>query len=112
MTGTLYVMPKGFTINLADGHYVTMTVALDLAVGQSDGANKTNAGSTTPAGFGTLVQEPVIRAIITNDTTDLTSKQMLSAVGRARLRKEILKAISTQTDTKVSNLYFTDLAIQ
>ena len=105
-------MPKGFTINLTDGHYATMTIALDLAPGQSDGANKTNAGSTTPAGFGTLVQEPVIRAIITNDITSEPSTVLLSDRGRNKLRKEILHDIKKQTDTKVGNLFFTDLAVQ
>jgi flagellar basal body-associated protein FliL len=109
--GTLYVLPKGFTFNLADGHYATMTVALLLAPGQSDGASAEGA-TTTPAGFGTLTQEPVIRAILTNDVTDDTSKQLLSASGRNELRKRIIKNIRSQTDVKVNTVYFTDLAVQ
>jgi flagellar basal body-associated protein FliL len=109
--GTLYVLPKGFTFNLADGHYATMTVALLLAPGQSDGASAEGA-TTTPAGFGTLTQEPVIRAILTNDVTDDTSKQLLSSSGRDVLRKRIIKNIKTQTDVKVTAVYFTDLAVQ
>lgn len=112
VTGTLYVLPKGFTINLTDGHYATMTVALELAPGQSDDATKANAGSTTPAGFGTLTEEPIIDAIITGDVTDQSSKTLLSASGRNVIRKQILHDIKKQTDVKVNNLYFSDLAIQ
>jgi flagellar FliL protein len=111
IAGTLYVLPKGFTFNLADSHYATMTVALLLAPGQSDGASAEGA-TTTPAGFGTLVQEPVIRAILTNDITDDTSKQLLSSSGRDDLRKRIIKNIKAQTDVKVNAVYFTDLAVQ
>ena len=38
INGTLYVLPKAFTLNMADGKYATLTLALDLAPGQSTGA--------------------------------------------------------------------------
>jgi flagellar basal body-associated protein FliL len=109
--GTIYVLPKGFTLNLTDGKYATLTLALVLAPGQSTGA--TAAGvTTTPAGFGTLTEEPVIRAIVTNDVTDQSSKALLTGSGRARLKSEILHGIRKQTDVKVKQIYFTDLAVQ
>ena len=37
--GTIYVLPKGFTFNLTDGRYATMTIGLILGAGQSDGAS-------------------------------------------------------------------------
>ncbi len=111
IAGTIYVLPKGFTLNLTDGHYATMTVALVLAPGQSTGASAAGA-TTTPAGFGTLTEEPAIRAIITNDVTDDSSKVLLTAPGRNRLKAAILKDIKTQTDVKVKEIYFTDLAVQ
>jgi flagellar basal body-associated protein FliL len=109
--GTIYVLPKGFTLNLTDGKYATLTLALVLAPGQSTGA--TAAGvTTTPAGFGTLTEEPVIRAIVTNDVTDQSSKALLTDSGRAHLKREILRGIRKQTDVKVKQIYFTDLAVQ
>ena len=111
IAGTLYVLPKGFTLNLTDGHYATLTLALDLAPGQSDGATAAGA-TTTPAGFGTLVQEPVVRAIVTNDITDKSSKDLLDAKGRSKVQAEILHDIRKQTDVKVKQIYFTDLAVQ
>src|SRR5450755_970833 len=111
IAGEIYVLPKGFTLNLTDGHYATMTLALVLAAGQSDGATAAGA-TTTPAGFGTLVEEPAIRAIVTNDVTNLGSATLLSDSGRAHVEQQILTEIKKSTDVKVTNLYFTDLAIQ
>jgi flagellar basal body-associated protein FliL len=59
-----------------------------------------------------LVQEPIIRAIVTSDVTNDSSKVLLTAAGRKDLQKEILHGIKTQTDVKVTKVYFTDLAIQ
>lgn len=112
VNGTIYVLPKQFELNLSDGKYATMTVALLLAPGQSNGATAANANATTPAGFGTLTQEPIIRSIVTSDVTNDPSKVLLSTSGRAELQKEILHGIKTQTDVKVTKVYFTDLAIQ
>lgn len=110
--GTIYVLPKAFELNVAGGKYATLTVALLLAPGQSTGATAANAGQTTPAGNGTLVQEPIIRSIITNDVTSDPSSELLSASGRTKLQKEILAGIRKETDVKVTNVYFTDLAVQ
>lgn len=109
--GTIYVLPKGFTFNLAGGHYATMTVALVLAPGQSDGSSAAGA-TTTPAGFGTLTEEPVIRDIITNLITNQSSQALITASGRAHLKAEILAAIADQSDVKVTEVLFTDVAIQ
>jgi flagellar basal body-associated protein FliL len=111
IAGEIYVLPKGFTLNLTDGHYATMTLALVLGVGQSDGSTAAGA-TTTPAGFGTLTEEPAIRAIVTNDVTNLSSTTLLSDSGRAHVEAQILTQIKQQTDVKVTALYFTDLAIQ
>jgi hypothetical protein len=45
--GTIYVMPSPFLLNLADGKFAKITVALELAVGQSDGASATAAASSS-----------------------------------------------------------------
>src|ERR1700749_4795461 len=38
VTGTIYVMPQSFLLNLDEGHYAKLSVALDLSPQQSDGA--------------------------------------------------------------------------
>ena len=110
INGTIYVLPKEFTINLAGGQYATVTVALLLAPTQSVGV--TSASNPPPTGFGSLTEEAVIRAIITNVLTGQQANTLISASGRQQLTTTILRDIKQQTDTLVTNVYFTDLAVQ
>jgi len=111
LAGEIYILPKQFTLNLQDGHYATLTVALELAAGQSDGATAESA-SATGATVGTLPEEAVIRSIITNAITNDTSKELVTDSGRTGLEKEILSEIRTTTDVKVDQVFFTDVAVQ
>jgi flagellar basal body-associated protein FliL len=111
IAGEIYILPHQFTLNVSDGHYATLTVALELAPGQSDGSSATN----TPAAgsvVGTLPEEAVIRAIITNDVTNQTSQTLISDSGRTKLEQQILSQIKTETDVKVDQVFFTDVAVQ
>lgn len=110
VNGTLYVLPKDFTLNLSDTHYATLTVALVLAPGQSIGT--VNPNNPPPTGFGTLPEEPLVRDIITNLVTDSNEATLLEARGRGRLEHQILDAIRAGTDVKVDRVLFTDLAVQ
>src|SRR5947209_7504385 len=94
--GTLYVLPKAFTLNLADGRYATMTVALLLAPGQSAG----NAGGTAtlPEGFGGLPEEAAVRDIITNVVTNEPGRALIDATGREKVKEKILAGIKSETD--------------
>jgi flagellar protein FliL len=112
ISGTIYVLPKGFTFNLTDGRYATMTVGLVLAPGQSDGVTADAGVTTTPSGVGPLPEEAVIRDIITNIVTDKTSQALITASGRSELKHEILATIHHQTDDKVADILFTDVAVQ
>src|SRR5689334_3954636 len=111
LAGEIYILPKQFMCNLQDGHYATLTVALELAPGQSDGATA-EAGSTTGATVGTLPEEAVIRAIITNLITNDTSNELVTDSGRTSLETQILSKIKTTTDVKVNQVFFTDVAVQ
>ncbi len=108
--GTTYVLPKGFTVNLSGGQYATLTVALLLPPGQ--GVGVTSANNPPPSGFGSLTDEAEIRAIITNDVTDQPESSLLTQTGRNTLEHRILSDIKSQTDTKVSKIYLTDVAVQ
>jgi flagellar FliL protein len=110
IAGAIYVLPKGFTFNLADNKYATLTLALVLPPGESDGESAD--ATTTPAGFGPLPEEPVIRAIVTNLITSQPASALLSASGRARLQSEIMADIARESDVKVDQVLFTDLAVQ
>jgi flagellar basal body-associated protein FliL len=111
IAGEIYILPHQFMCNLQDGHYATFTLALELAPGQSDGSSATATVSSTSV-VGTLPEEAVIRAIVTNLITDQTENTLISSSGRAGLTQEILTDIKTQTDVKVDEVYFTDVAVQ
>ena len=112
LAGEIYILPKQFMCNLQDGHYATLTVALELAAGQSDGASAAAAGTSSSSTVGTLPEEAVIRAIITNLITDDTSNQLVTDAGRTSLETQILSQIKSQTDVKVDHVFFTDVAVQ
>jgi flagellar protein FliL len=112
IAGTIYVLPKTFTLNLADGRYATLTVALQLAPGQSDGSSAASAGASDTTGIGTLPEEAVVRAIITRTITGANGGELTSTSGSTALEQNILQQINQHTDVKVSQVYFTDLAVQ
>lgn len=111
IAGSIYVLPHQFTLNMADGRYATLTAALLLAPGQSDGASAT-ASSSSDATVGTLPEEAAIRDIITNTITAQPGSELTSANGREHLKSEILHEIRSGTDDKINGVYFTDVAVQ
>jgi len=110
--GTVYAMPKSFLLNLSDGHYVKLNVALLLAPGQSDGVEGEAAPASGEEGEGTLPEEAVVRSIITNIVTGKSSKDLIGERGRKAITHEILAAIGKQTDVKVESVLFPDLTVQ
>ena len=112
INGTIYVLPHQFTLNLADGRYATLTTALLLAPGQSDGSTAASSAPASDAVVGTLPEEAAIRDIITNIVTAQPGSMLTSASGREHLKTEILKTIKKSTDDKISDVLFTDVAVQ
>jgi flagellar basal body-associated protein FliL len=108
--GTIYVLPQTFLLNLTDGRYAKLTVALELAPGQSDGATAGAASSTE--GAGTLPEEPLVREIVTNAVTNQSGETLVSAKGRDAVKHQILHAVAQQTDVKVQAVLFPDLTVQ
>jgi flagellar protein FliL len=111
IAGEIYIMPGQFLVNLTDGRYGKLTVALVLGEGQSAGASGEGA-ATPPDGFGTLPEEAAVRDIITNILTDQSSSTLINPNGRERLKRKILVGIKSGTDVKVDNVLFTDVAVQ
>jgi flagellar FliL protein len=109
--GTIYVLPKDFLLNLSDGRYAKLTVGLELAPGQSDGASAT-AASSSESTVGTLPEEPLVREIVTNVVTDTSGETLISSSGRRAIQKQILLAIQKQTDVKLESVLFPDLTVQ
>jgi flagellar basal body-associated protein FliL len=110
--GTIYELPQSFLLNLNDGHYVKLTLALILAPGQSDGATAAGGSSPSAENPGTLPEEAVIRDIVTNLMTNESSGELTSGSGRRAVKRQILDAIRQQTDVKVEQVLFPDLTVQ
>ena len=107
--GAVYVLPKEFLLNLADGHFVKLNVGLVLAEGQ---VPEKAEGAPPPEGFGLLEQEAVVRDVITDTITDARSNDLVSRKGRHALKEKVLKGLRSKTDVKVNDVLFTDVAVQ
>jgi flagellar FliL protein len=114
--GSVYVMPKDFLINLADGKFAKLNAALVLKEGYLEEAIKASGGgqeaAAPPDGYGTLPQEAAVRAIITDSLTDLPATRLQKEKSRAKVEKDVLKRIEHETDVKAQDVMFTDLAVQ
>ena len=109
--GIVYVLPKEFLINLADGRYAKLSVALvlpadALPTGGGHGA------ATPPEGYGALEQEAIVRATITDVVTDHKAADLTHKKKRKKLRHKILKKIEAQSDVHPYEVLFTDMAVQ
>ena len=110
--GTIYVMPAPFLLNLTDGRYARITVGLELAPGQSDGASATAAAASGENAVGTLPEEPLVREIVTNVVTNQNGEILVTNQGRNAVKHQILEDIVKQTDVKVEAVLFPDLTVQ
>jgi flagellar basal body-associated protein FliL len=54
----------------------------------------------------------VVRDVITDTITDAGSKQLVSRKGRNVLKEKVLKRLKSETDVKVNDVLFTDVAVQ
>jgi flagellar FliL protein len=112
--GNVYILGKEFLVNLADGRFAKLTVALLLnekdtsaaAAAEGEGATK------PPEGFGAMAQEAVVRDVITDDLTDAKDSSLIDREGREKLKKQILKDLKKKTDVKVDDILFTDVTVQ
>jgi flagellar FliL protein len=111
VTGTIYVMPQSFLLNLDEGHYAKLSVALDLAPQQSNGAGA-ETGPASAESAGTLPEEALVREIVVNAVTGQSGAELVSAVGRKAIRRRILTAIEHETDLKVQSVLFPELTVQ
>jgi hypothetical protein len=112
INGTIYQMPGSFLLNLSDGRYVKLSMALQLAPGQSDGASADGGGSATESSVGTLPEEAVVREIVTNLVTNMSGETIISTSGRHALKEKILSTIRAQTDLKLEAVLIPDFTVQ
>src|SRR5215813_11776391 len=89
INGTVYVMPKDFLLNMADGKYAKLSVALILD--KTEVLPATEGAASSDASYGSLEQEPAVRDVITNVLTDANSDELVERAGREKLKEQVLK---------------------
>lgn len=109
VAGTVYVMPKDFLLNLKDGKFAKLSVALVLK-GAPEPAEE---GAPAPAeGYGAQPQEAVVRDIVTDVLTGSNGDELTSRKGRKHIKTEVLERIHKETDVEAEDVLFTDVAVQ
>jgi flagellar basal body-associated protein FliL len=112
--GEVYVLPKDFLVNLADGRYGKLNVALvfDHGFTAAPAASGHEGGTEAPEGYGVLTQEALVRDIVTDTLTDSTAEELTDRKERDELKEKVAKRILKTTDVKVHEVLFTDVAVQ
>ncbi len=108
------MLQKEFLVNLADGRFAKMQVGLVLSHDDvstvAEGGH--GAAAAPPEGYGAMLQEGVVRDVITDVLTDAEDKELIESEGRHHLKEEILKDIKKHTDVKVEHVIFSDVTVQ
>jgi flagellar FliL protein len=107
--GVVYVLPKEFIVNLKDGHFAKLTVALVLPEAPVAAEGE---GAAPVEGFGPLEQEAVVRDLVTDEITGETARTLTTAKGRKEIKHRLLKAIEEHTDVEANGVLLTDVAVQ
>ena len=113
--GTVYVLPKEFLVNLADGRYAKVSVGFVMAPDDHSTQPAESGGHGAPSppeGYGTMPQEAVVRDLVTDTVTDASADQLIDRRGRESLKQRLERAIAAHTDVKVDEVLFTDVAVQ
>jgi flagellar FliL protein len=112
--GEVYVMPKDFLVNLADGRFGRLNVAMvfDHGFTAAPAAGGHGGGTDAPEGYGVLTQEPIVRSIVTDTLTDASADELTDKTHRNELEEKIAMRIKQNTDVKVHEVLFTDIAVQ
>ena len=113
--GTVYVLGKEFLVNLTEGRFAKLTVALvldphDTSTAPAGGGH--GAAPKPPEGYGPMPQEALIRAIVTDQLTDADSHELIDRHGREKLQEKILKDIKKKSDVHAEEVLFTDVTVQ
>jgi flagellar basal body-associated protein FliL len=112
--GTVYVLGKEFLVNLSEGRFAKLTVALVLDPHDESTAAAGGHGAAPkpPEGYGPMAQEGLIRAIVTDTLTDAPAHDLVGRKGREHLQEKILKDIKKKSDVHAEEVLFTDVTVQ
>jgi flagellar basal body-associated protein FliL len=113
--GDVYVLGKDFLVNLDDGHFAKLGVAIVVDHGSAAPAASGGHGSAAPKppeGYGPLPQEAAVRDIVTDTLTDVAGDDLTDSEGREALKERIERRVKKQTDVKIHDVLFTDVSVQ
>ena len=112
--GTVYVLPREFLVNLSDGRFAKVNVALVLDRSQPTSAagGGEGGGAEPPEGFGTLEQEAAVRDVVTDVLTGQRGDELIDRRGREQVKDELLRGIRARTDVRVNEVLLPDVAVQ
>ena len=111
--GEIYVLPKEFLVNLADGRFAKLQVALVVEPAEGGGGGSAHGGGPAPPeGYGSEPQEAIVRDLITDTLTDAADHELIKREGREQIKKKILVAIKKHTDVHVKEVLFPDVTVQ
>ena len=113
--GDVYVLGKDFLVNLADGHYAKLGIAIVVDHGAAmpaEGGGHGAAAPKPPEGYGPLPQEAAVRDIVTDTLTDVKEGELTERDGREELKERILKRVKQATDVPIHEVLFTDVSVQ
>lgn len=102
--GYLFQMDPEFVINLAQGRYAKVTVALLL----TEPPHADSHGGGAPS----LHQDAAVRSIVTDTLTGIEADHLTDKEHRKQVLIEIKEALHKKTDEHVKSVYFTDIAVQ
>jgi len=114
--GTVYVLPKEFLLNLADGRFAKVSVGFimdphDTSTMPAESGGH-GAAPSPPEGYGTMPQEAIVRDLITDTLTASAAEDLIESEGREKIKKLILKAIKKYTDVHAEDVLFMDVTVQ
>ena len=111
--GEIYVLPKEFLVNLADGRFAKLQVALVVEPAEGGGGHGGGHGAPVPPeGYGAEPQEAIVRDLITDELTNASDHELIQRDGRTKIKKRILEAIKKHTDVHVEEVLFPDVTVQ
>jgi flagellar basal body-associated protein FliL len=102
IAGELFQLPDPFLLNLADGRYAKVSVALVL-----EGAPAAAAGEIP-----VVPQQAAVRAAVTDRLTGLSAADLIDRGARHRLLASLRKSLLKTTDNHVDEVLFTDVTVQ
>ena len=99
--GTLVPLAGDFVINLAGGHYGKLSVAVLMS-----------SPPSVTTGAATLPEDAAVRAVITDELTNLDPAELTDRASRHDLLAHLVQALKQRTDEPITKVLFTDLAVQ